>query len=110
MLTRREWISAGLAAAIGLAPARSFAGSALTAEIGALEQRNGGRLGVAILDLATGEQFRHRADELFPIGSTYKFLATAFVLERVDQGRESLQRRINFDKSKLVTYTNGPTG
>ena len=62
----------------------------------ALEQRHGGRLGVSILDTASGKRIGHRADERFPMCSTFKFLAAAQVLARVDRGEEQLDRRIVF--------------
>jgi beta-lactamase class A len=53
-----------------------------------------GRLGVAVLDTATGEIAGHRLDERFPMCSTFKALAAALVLGRVDAGQERLDRRI----------------
>jgi beta-lactamase class A len=37
--------------------------------------------------------------------STHKFLAAGFALQRVDQGRDSLGRRISYSKDDLVTYS-----
>ena len=37
--------------------------------------------------------------------STFKFLAVAFVLARVDRGEERLDRRITFTEQDLVTYS-----
>jgi beta-lactamase class A len=70
-----------------------------------LEKRNGGRLGVALLDTASGRRVAHRGDERFPMCSTFKFLATALMLARVDRGQEQLDRRIVFAASDLVTYS-----
>jgi beta-lactamase class A len=70
-----------------------------------LERRNGGRLGVAALDTANGRRAGYRADELFPLCSTFKFLAAALVLARVDRGQEQLDRRIVFSDKDLVTYS-----
>jgi beta-lactamase class A len=70
-----------------------------------LERRNGGRLGVAALDTASGRRVGHRADELFALCSTFKFLAAAFVLARVDRGEEKLDRRVVFSDKDLVTYS-----
>lgn len=70
-----------------------------------LEQRNGGRLGVSALDTRNGRQLGYRADERFPLCSTFKFLAAAFVLARVDHGEERLDRRVVFSERDLVTYS-----
>ena len=68
-----------------------------------LERRNGGRLGVAMLDTAGGCRVVYRGDERFPMCSTFKFLASALMLARVDRGEERLYRRIVFSESDVVT-------
>ena len=70
-----------------------------------LERRNGGRLGVVALDTANGRLVGHRADERFPLCSTFKFLAAALVLARVDRGEEKLDRRVVYSEKDLVTYS-----
>ncbi|WFU13827.1 class A beta-lactamase [Bradyrhizobium sp. CB3481] len=74
-------------------------------EIKRLERESGGRLGVCILDSATGTRHVHRGDERFPMCSTFKALAAAAILARVDSGSEQLTRRITYDPSALVTYS-----
>lgn len=69
----------------------------------ALERRSGGRLGVAVLR-PDGALAGHRADELFPMCSTFKWVAAALVLQRVDRGQERLDRRIRFGREVLVAY------
>jgi beta-lactamase class A len=64
-----------------------------------------GRLGVAVLDTATGRLDGHRLDERFPMCSTFKWLAGAHVLRRVDEGRERLDRRVRFGPEALVPYS-----
>jgi beta-lactamase class A len=71
----------------------------------ALETKHGGRLGVAILNNANGTQISHRGDERFALCSTFKFLAAAYVLHRVDRKQEDLSRRIVYGKDDLVTYS-----
>jgi beta-lactamase class A len=106
-ITRRAALAASVFAAPMLA---SSLGRAATAEDAAarladLEARNGGRLGVAALDVASGKRIGHRVDERFPMCSTFKALAAAFVLARVDRGEERLDRRVVFAKSDLVPYS-----
>jgi beta-lactamase class A len=83
---------------------------ALAATLKKLETESGGRLGVAMLDTATGAQIGHRADERFPMCSTFKALAVGAVLKRVDAGEEDLTRRIRFSKSDLVAYSPATEG
>lgn len=49
-----------------------------------------GRIGVAAVDLATGEQIMVLGDQLFPMASTSKIAVAATFLEMVEQGRYSL--------------------
>jgi beta-lactamase class A len=49
-----------------------------------------GRIGVAAVDLATGEQIMVLGDELFPMASTSKIAIAATFLEMVEQGKYSL--------------------
>jgi beta-lactamase class A len=83
----------------------SIADQRLIDEIKRLESASGGRLGVCVLDTATGARHAHRGDERFPMCSTFKALAAAAVLAQVDAGKEQLSRRITFDASALVTYS-----
>lgn len=71
----------------------------------AIEAGAGGRLGVAVLDTATGRTDGHRLDERFPMCSTFKWLAAALVLHRVDAGEEHLARRIPYGKADLVPHS-----
>jgi beta-lactamase class A len=77
----------------------------LTRELAKIELASGGRLGVAVLDTATGIRTLHRGDERFPMCSTFKLVACAAVLARVDAGKQSLDHRITFQKADLVTYS-----
>jgi beta-lactamase class A len=75
------------------------------ARLADLERRHGGRLGVAILDTQTGRRIEHRAGERFALCSTFKAVAAALVLARVDRGEESLDRRVTFAASDLVRWS-----
>ena len=74
-------------------------------QLAALEQKTGGRLGVAVLDTETNISLGHREGERFFLCSTYKALAAGFVLARVDKGDEKLDRRVTFAKDALVSYS-----
>ena len=112
MITRRQF-QRGLgttlvAAALSVRPKAtraSIADQRLIDEIRRLESESGGRLGVCVLETATGTRHVHRGDERFPMCSTFKALAAAAILARVDAGKEVLARRITFDASALVTYS-----
>jgi beta-lactamase class A len=112
VITRRQFqLGFGtvlIAAALSVRPEAiraSIADQRLIDEIKRLESESGGRLGVCVLETATGVRHVHRGDERFPMCSTFKALAAAAVLARVDAGKEQLTRRITFDASALVTYS-----
>src|SRR6187549_906317 len=112
VITRRQF-QRGLgttlvAAALSVRPKAmraSIVDQRLIDEIRRLESESGGRLGVCVLETATGARHVHRGDERFPMCSTFKVLAAAATLARVDAGKEQLTRRITFPTSALVTYS-----
>lgn len=67
-----------------------------------LENKHGGRLGIATLDVASGRRVEHRANERFPFCSTIKTLAAAATLKRVDLGQEQLDRVVRYTKADLI--------
>src|SRR5690625_2401107 len=110
LMKRREWLRRALVggAAWALQPALSFAdtqGKVSSKVLAALEQKHGGRLGVAILDLQSGQRLAHRGDERFLMCSTFKLLLVATVLARVDDGKERLDRRVVFDRQALLDWS-----
>ena len=108
MITRRGFAKAAAASVLGYGlggtRARAAPGFApgLAAELSRIEAESGGRLGVAVLDALTGMGAGHRTDERFPMCSTFKPLAAAAVLKRVDAGDERLDRRIAFEVGDIV--------
>jgi beta-lactamase class A len=73
------------------------------ADLAAIERRLGGRLGVSAGGPG-GTRLRYRADARFPMCSTFKVLAVAAVLARVDAGAETLDRTITFGPGDLLRY------
>lgn len=72
--------------------------------IAAIEARIGGRIGVAALDTANGKRVEYRADDRFPMCSTFKFLAAAAVLKRVDEKKETLDRFVSYGEKDILEY------
>lgn len=87
MFDRRQLIAAlpVLAAAPALAGADRFA--ALRRAIAQIERSAGGPIGIALIDTHTGDGFNHRANNSFPLCSTFKLLLAARLLHGAD-GRE----------------------
>ena len=121
-MKRRKFIQSASAAATTLLTGASTAGcaqgmpadrkapSAVQAshfqqQMRQIETDSGGRLGVSVLDTHSGLASAWRGDERFPMCSTFKFLAAALVLSRVDQGQEHFSRRIAVQASDIVPYS-----
>lgn len=105
MLTRRHFIAASgalVAPLTGPAVAAAPPLAALPEAFAALERDSGGRLGVALLDTRSGATAAYRAEERFPLTSTFKLLAAGAILARVDAGEIDLQQRVVFQESDLV--------
>ena len=69
------------------------------------ETELGARIGLAVHDLETDQRWEYKSNERFPLSSTFKTLACANVLQRVDLGKENINRVVRFSKSNLVEYS-----
>ncbi len=78
--------------------------AALTDPIVDIEDATGGRVGVAAINLGTGEGFSHRADERHAMCSTFKWILAALVLRRVDAGEDQLDRILTYTEADLLDY------
>ncbi|MBV8424637.1 MAG: class A beta-lactamase [Candidatus Eremiobacteraeota bacterium] len=77
---------------------------ALNDDFARIEQQTGGRLGIAVGDMRGAISIAHRADERFPMCSTFKLLAVAAVLSRVDERIERLERHVAYGARDLLEY------
>ncbi len=112
MLTRRRLTQISLATFLGgsaairgafAAPAKN--GFAMLGKAFAkIEAESGGRLGVAVLDTESGATAGHRAGERFPMCSTFKLIAAAATLAKVDAGKELLGMRIRIAPNDILSY------
>lgn len=107
LMSRRDAFAGSLLAIPALAASGTVHANPSQAadRLAELERRHPGRLCVSILDLASGKRIDHRAHERILICSTFKALAAAFVLHRVDKGEEKLDRRIGFSGKDLVSHS-----
>jgi beta-lactamase class A len=74
------------------------------ADLAALEQKFGGRLGFYALDTGSGHSVAYRADERFLMCSTHKVLVVGAILQLRQQQSGLLDRVIQYDKSKVLSY------
>jgi beta-lactamase class A len=81
------------------------AAGAAQAQLTKLEQALAGRLGVFALNTANGKQLSYRADEYFPMCSTFKVILASAILKRSTQIDGLMYQRIKYQQSDLVTYS-----
>jgi len=109
-ISSRRAFLAGLAASLTPCGARAAGDVSADARqraqerLAAIEAREGGRLGVAVIDASGGALLTRRADERFAMCSTFKLLAAAAALARVDAGEDRLDRKIPFGPADLEDY------
>ena len=70
-----------------------------------IEEHLDARVGLFVQDKETGLSWQYKADERFPMSSTFKTLACASLLSQVDDNQERLERVITFGEEDLVTYS-----
>jgi beta-lactamase class A len=102
MPSRRRFLAMTMCSVAGHLRAETMHLDLLPSVFAQLEHANGGRLGVAVLDTATGGRSGYRRDERFPMCSTFKFLLAAAILRGVDEGRETLERVIAIPPRPLL--------
>jgi beta-lactamase class A len=112
MLTRRTFGLRTLGLAVSFTLPRQGAAKGtgeqaqrLQQELARIEQDTGGQLGIAVLDTETGLRASVRGDERFPMCSTFKALASAAVLRRVDRGEAKLEQHVQFEAKDLQPYS-----
>jgi len=69
-----------------------------------LEQTSHARIGLFAIDASTNRQIEYHSQERFPMCSTFKVLAVAAVLKRVDENTETLDRFVRYDEKQRLAY------
>jgi beta-lactamase class A len=87
-----------------LAASSASVTSDFAGRIAAIEARIGGRMGVAAVETDSGKRLDYRSEERFPMCSTFKFVAAAAVLKRVDEKQETLDRFVSYDAKEILEY------
>jgi beta-lactamase class A len=62
------------------------------------------RIGIAALNTGSGNRLDYRAEERFPMCSTFKFLAAAAGSKRFDEGKEKLERFVPYNAKDIQEY------
>ncbi|MEM9448403.1 MAG: class A beta-lactamase [Cyanobacteria bacterium P01_E01_bin.6] len=77
----------------------------LIATVQRIEASMNARVGIAVYDKETNQNWQYHANHRFPMNSTFKTIACAALLARVDSAQEQLEHIVIFDESELVTYS-----
>ena len=75
------------------------------AQLAALEQGFAGRIGVCVIDTADGAVLGQRADERFPMCSSFKAVLAAAVLERSRTEPAWLQQQVRYSRADLLAHS-----
>ena len=100
----KQFVMAGSLLLSLLACASPIKSSGLMGFVAETEKRLDARIGLAVYDYQSGRRWEYNANDRFPITSTFKALACAAVLARVDAGAEDLARVVIVRESDLVPY------
>ena len=95
----RRMLMTGLPLLAAAAPDR-FA--PLRRAIPQIERSAGGPIGISLLDTHTGERFGHRANDRFPLCSTFKLLLAARLLHGADKGQWAMAERLPVTKADML--------
>ncbi|MEV6521522.1 class A beta-lactamase [Longispora sp. NPDC051575] len=107
MSTRRTFLTAGAAVAVGAlgtagtAAASPSATAGLRGRLRRLERAHDARIGAYGHNLRTGAIAAYRADELFPMCSVFKTLAAAAVLRAFGSGERALSRTVRYNQADI---------
>jgi beta-lactamase class A len=70
-------------------------------EIARIEPASGGQLGVAAVHLESGRSFFYKADDQYPMASTYKVPMAVQAFTLAEQGKLDLNRMVAWDTTDL---------
>jgi len=100
-LKRRTLLAATV---LPLIPSLSYA-MKTQATLAGIEQRWGGRLGVAAIDTGSGEVVGNRQNERFPFCSTFKTIVAAAVLARSIKDPAFLNKRLRYTQADIKPHS-----
>ena len=97
---RRVLLAIASSCAVAIA-AGAQSTSRLEQEIARIEPFSGGQLGVAAVHLESGRSFFYKADDQYPLASTYKVPIAIQAFTLAEQGKLDLNRMVAWDTTDL---------
>ena len=70
-----------------------------------LETAAGGRIGISVINTDNNQKIEYRADERFPMGSTFKVMLVATVLKQSMTNDQLLQQKVTYTKEDIATWS-----
>ncbi len=104
-LTLALAVSAVVTGVSGQAAAAGFDPAPLDKTVKEAESRLSARIGVAVVDRETGTTWTYRAEERFPLNSTFKAFLCAALLEKGEREEIDPARRVKIRQEDLVSYS-----
>ena len=113
-MQRRSMLTTGLALGLGawglsgcafISKQQAAAARTLSDELAALEIQAQGRFGLYVLDTVSGAEAGWRADERFPMCSTFKTLLAARMLYLAQRDEIRLWRKLYYSPSEVVAWS-----
>lgn len=74
-------------------------------KLAALESSTGVRLGISAINTANNQTIHYRAEERFPIQSTFKLIGVSAVLHQSMENSKLLQEKVTYKKQDLVAWS-----
>lgn len=70
-----------------------------------LEKSSGGRLGLHAIDINMGKTVEHRADERFPMCSTFKVILSAAILDESTRSKDLLTEKLTYTQEEIIQHS-----
>ena len=80
-------------------------GTTVQEKLAALETSFGGRIGVSAINTTNNQSIQYRANERFPIQSTFKLMVVADILKKSAIDNNLLQQKMAYTKKDLVFWS-----
>lgn len=74
-------------------------------QLAELEASYGGQIGVAAINTANNECIQYRAEQRFPVQSTFKAMAAAAILKQSMTDKQLLQQKLKYNKKDLLFWS-----
>ncbi len=86
----------------------AFGQNPLETQFDQIAKKIEGNVGVSAIILETGETTSYNGDKRFPMQSVYKFPIAMAVLHQVDEGKLTIDQKIQIEATEIIPNSRGP--